>query len=139
MPEKTYMPGEHYQYPLIIKKILTIGLTHAQNQEIVYRDKLRYTYKDLNNRIHRLASGLEQIGVSTGDTVAIFDYDSTRYLNDEFDYAAEEFDENGDWYWVDEYDEYVAHKPDHLYHRPRRGKRNYRKLRFPANPGTDKG
>lgn len=80
MPETTYMPGEHYQYPLIIKKLLTIALTHAQDQEIVYRDRLRYTYKDLNNRIHRLASGLNQIGVATGDTVAVFDYDSNRFL-----------------------------------------------------------
>lgn len=80
MPETTYMPGEHYQYPLIIKKLLAIGLTHAQDQEIVYRDKLRYTYRDLNERIHKLASGLELIGVTAGDTVAVFDYDSNRFL-----------------------------------------------------------
>jgi fatty-acyl-CoA synthase len=46
----------------------------------VYSDKLRYTYRTLNERIHRLAGGLEKLDVQPGDTVAVFDYDSHRYL-----------------------------------------------------------
>lgn len=80
MTEKIYQPGEPYDYPLIIKKLLSTPLIYAPDQEIVYRDKLRYTYRDLNERIHRLASGLTRHGIGAGDTVAVFDYDSNRFL-----------------------------------------------------------
>jgi fatty-acyl-CoA synthase len=80
MIEKAYAPGEPYDYPLIIKKLLNTALIQAPDQEIVYRDRLRYTYRDLNERIHRLAGGLEKLGVARGDTVAVFDYDSNRFL-----------------------------------------------------------
>lgn len=80
MTKKIYQPGEPYDYPLIIKKLLNTPLIYAPDQEIVYRDKLRYTYRDLNQRIHRLANGLTQHGIGAGDTVAVFDYDSNRFL-----------------------------------------------------------
>ncbi len=80
MSEKAYTPGEFYDYPLIIKKLLNTALIQAPDQEIVYRDKMRYTYRDLNERIHRLAGGLAKLGVTPGDTVAVFDYDSNRFL-----------------------------------------------------------
>jgi fatty-acyl-CoA synthase len=80
MMVKEYQPGEHYEYPLIVKKLLNTPLTYAPRQEIVYRDKFRCTYRDLNNRIHRLANGLKQLGINSGDKVAVFDYDSNRYL-----------------------------------------------------------
>ncbi len=80
MTEKVYQDGEFYNYPLIIKKLLNTPLIYSPDQEIVYRDKLRYTYRDLNERIHRLANGLEKLGVKAGDTVAVFDYDSNRFL-----------------------------------------------------------
>jgi fatty-acyl-CoA synthase len=80
MAEKTYQPGENYHYPLIIKKLLNTPLIYSPDQEIVYADKNRYTYRTLNERINRLASGLESLGVVKGDIVAVFDYDSHRYL-----------------------------------------------------------
>jgi fatty-acyl-CoA synthase len=80
MSEKSYQPGEPYQYPLIIKKLLNTPLINSPEREIVYADKHRYNYVALNERIHRLANGLEQIGVQAGDTVAVFDYDCHRYL-----------------------------------------------------------
>jgi acyl-CoA synthetase (AMP-forming)/AMP-acid ligase II len=80
MKNTVYSPGEHYDYPLIIKKILNTPLTYYPDQEIIYRDQLRYTYRDLNDRIQRLAGGLENLGVNKGDTVAVFDYDSNRFL-----------------------------------------------------------
>jgi fatty-acyl-CoA synthase len=80
MAEKTYQPGENYNYPLIIKKLLNTPLIYSPDQEIVYDDKNRYTYRTLNERINRLASGLKKIGVAKGDIVAVFDYDSHRYL-----------------------------------------------------------
>jgi acyl-CoA synthetase (AMP-forming)/AMP-acid ligase II len=80
MSEKIYHPGESYRYPLIIKKLLNTPLTYSPDQEIVYDDRKRYSYRILNERINRLASGLEQMGVTQGDIVAVFDYDSHRYL-----------------------------------------------------------
>jgi fatty-acyl-CoA synthase len=80
MAQKTYQPGENYHYPLIIKKLLNTPLIYSPDREIVYDDKNRYTYRTLNERINRLAGGLEKLGVSKGDIVAVFDYDSHRYL-----------------------------------------------------------
>jgi len=50
------------------------------DQEIVYRDKLRYSYVTLYKRIKKLANMLEALGVKPGDTVAVMDWDSHRYL-----------------------------------------------------------
>jgi len=69
-----------YSYPLIIKQLLHAPLLYAPDQEIVYRDRMRYTYRDLFNRINRLASALSSLGVGRGDTVAVMDWDSHRYL-----------------------------------------------------------
>ncbi len=80
MAEKVYAPGEPYKYQLLIKHILEMPLAFAPNQEIVYRDKVRLTYRTLNERIQRLANGLEKIGAGPGDRICIFDYDSHRYL-----------------------------------------------------------
>jgi fatty-acyl-CoA synthase len=80
MAKKAYQPGENYQYPLIIKKLLNTPLIYSPDQEIVYDDKNRYTYRTMVERINRLASGLDTLGVAQGDTVAVFDYDSHRYL-----------------------------------------------------------
>ncbi len=80
MPKTDYQPGESYAYPLIIKKLLNTPLIYSPQREIVYSDKLRYNYRTLNERIHRLAGGLEKLDVKPGDTVAVFDYDSHRYL-----------------------------------------------------------
>ncbi len=84
MGHETLQVGECYEYPLIIKKLLTTALTYATDQEIVYRDRFRCSYQQLNERIHRLAGGLERLGIQAGDTVAVFDYDSNRYLESFF-------------------------------------------------------
>ena len=80
MSKTDYQPGQSYAYPLIIKKLLSTPLIYSPQREIVYSDQLRYTYRTLNERIHRLAGGLEKLNVKPGDTVAVFDYDSHRYL-----------------------------------------------------------
>ncbi|MGD0186627.1 MAG: fatty acid--CoA ligase [Roseiarcus sp.] len=69
-----------YRYPLLIKHLLHYPLTHAPDQEIVYRGLKRHTYRVFRERIGRLASGLSQIGVERGDVVAVLDWDSHRYL-----------------------------------------------------------
>jgi fatty-acyl-CoA synthase len=69
-----------YQYPLLIKRLLMSGSRYEKTREIVYRDSVRYTYLTLNERICRLASALTAAGVKAGDTVAVMDWDSHRYL-----------------------------------------------------------
>ncbi len=69
-----------YSYPLLIKNLLTSSVTQNADQEIVYRDIMRFTYKEFNNRVAKLANGLRQFGIKQGDTVAVMDVDSHRYL-----------------------------------------------------------
>ena len=69
-----------YDNPLLIKHLLHTPLATAPDQEIVYRDISRYTYRTLRQRIGRLASGLATLGVKPGETVAVMDWDSHRYL-----------------------------------------------------------
>src|SRR5499425_3931876 len=69
-----------YSYPLLVKHLLHTPLAHAPGQEIVYRDLKRYDYRTLRERIGRLASALALLGVEAGDTVAVMDWDSHRYL-----------------------------------------------------------
>ncbi|NBB12117.1 fatty acid--CoA ligase [Pseudomonas sp. SLFW] len=69
-----------YQYPLLIKSLLMSGSRYEKSREIVYRDQSRYSYLTLNERICRLANVLTEAGVKAGDTVAVMDWDSHRYL-----------------------------------------------------------
>jgi len=71
---------EAYGYPLLVKHLLHAPQAAALDQEIVYRDLVRYTYRDLVARIGRLANGLASLGVRPGDTVGVLDWDSHRYL-----------------------------------------------------------
>ena len=48
-------------------------MLHAADQEIVYRDQKRFTYRMLRDRIGRLANGLKELGVRPGDTVGVMD------------------------------------------------------------------
>ncbi|MDR6913445.1 fatty-acyl-CoA synthase [Pseudomonas sp. 3296] len=69
-----------YAYPLLIKQLLLSGARYEPGREIVYADKLRYDYLTLNKRIRKLANALTAAGVKAGDTVALLDWDSHRYL-----------------------------------------------------------
>ena len=81
MATKTIKPTKSaYAYPLLIKNLLTTPLIYSPDREIVYRDKLRYTYADFDKRVKKLANMLERLGVKPGQTVAVMDWDSHRYL-----------------------------------------------------------
>ena len=69
-----------YSYPLLIKQLLHTPLAVAPEQEITYQGRVRYTYRALRERIGRLASALAGLGVESGQTVAVMDWDSHRYL-----------------------------------------------------------
>ncbi len=66
-----------YNYQLLIKQLLHTPLANAPDQEIVYRDLVRYDYRTLVSRIARLGSALSLL---PGQTVAVMDWDSHRYL-----------------------------------------------------------
>jgi fatty-acyl-CoA synthase len=69
-----------YAYPLLVKRLLQSPVVSAPDQEIVYRNLRRHTYRDLHQRVARLAHALRRLGVGQGDTVAVMDWDSHRYL-----------------------------------------------------------
>ncbi len=69
-----------YAYPLLIKNLLNTPLIYSPDQEIIYRDVHRYTYRTFGQRVKQLAAMLTAQGVKPGDTVAVMDWDSHRYL-----------------------------------------------------------
>ena len=71
------MHGKRQMTALLIKQLLHTPLANAPEQEIVYRDIVRYDYRTLASRISRLGSALP---VLPGQTVAVMDWDSHRYL-----------------------------------------------------------
>ena len=72
--------SDAYAYPLLIKQLLHTPLAVAPDQEITYMGGRRHSYRELRQRIGRLASMLAGLGVEAGDTVAMMDWDSHRYL-----------------------------------------------------------
>jgi fatty-acyl-CoA synthase len=69
-----------YQYPLIVKQLWHTPLTQSPDQEIVYRDRRHFTYRQIRERVGRLASALSKLGVQPGETVGVLDWDSNRFL-----------------------------------------------------------
>ena len=75
-----YRTPSAYYYPLLIKALLHNLVRYAPEQEIVYKDVARLSYREFYRRIHRLASALTALNIGPGDTVAVLDWDSHRYL-----------------------------------------------------------
>nr|WP_257993454.1 fatty acid--CoA ligase [Cupriavidus pauculus] len=73
-----------YAYPLLIKQLLHTPLAVNPEQEVVYREQVRHCYWTMRHRIGQLASGLHSLGIEPGDTVAMMDWDSHRYLESYF-------------------------------------------------------
>jgi fatty-acyl-CoA synthase len=69
-----------YAYPLLIRHLLRTPLATTPQREIVYGTRFRYTYEEFNRRVCRLAGALSDLGVLRGQTVAVMDWDSHRYL-----------------------------------------------------------
>jgi len=69
-----------YTYPLLIKNLLYAPVVDNPGQEIVYRDQLRFSYSEFRQRVCRLANALTELGVQPGNTIAVMDWDSHRYL-----------------------------------------------------------
>lgn len=71
---------EAYEPPMLIKNILAESIKYEPQREIVYRDLFRMNYTEFNRRTRRLANVLIGLGIKPGDTVAVLDWDSHRYL-----------------------------------------------------------
>ena len=65
---------------MLIKNLLRQSDRYEPNREIVYRNLFRMTYTTFNSRVQQLANVLTDLGVASGDTVAVMDWDSHRYL-----------------------------------------------------------
>ncbi|XYI41626.1 Fatty acid--CoA ligase [Cupriavidus necator] len=83
-PTPIHRTPSAYAYPLLIKQLLHAPLAVNPEQEIVYRGQVRHSYWTMRHRIGQLASGLQSLGIAPGDTVAVMDWDSHRYLESYF-------------------------------------------------------
>ena len=70
-----------YNYQLLIKHLLTSPINRASKNEIVYRDRARFSYPAFVERVHRAANLLTGLGIKPGMTVAVMEWDSQRYLD----------------------------------------------------------
>ena len=68
---------------LLLKQLLPAPTGAHPGREIVHGDT-RYTHSTLCERIGRLATSLERLGVASGETVAVMDWDGHRYLEAAF-------------------------------------------------------
>ncbi|WP_019672450.1 fatty acid--CoA ligase [Psychrobacter lutiphocae] len=75
---------EAYNFQLTIKQLLNRSKVTSQDEEIVYADKKRMTYRELFSRIAKLANVLDGLNLEKGDVVAVMDWDSHRFLESYF-------------------------------------------------------
>jgi fatty-acyl-CoA synthase len=80
MSDLIWRTDSAYDYPLLVKNMLAAPIVDDPAQEIVYRGDVRYTYSQFRERVGRLAAALRALGIGHGDTVAVMDWDSHRYL-----------------------------------------------------------
>ncbi|MFG1490769.1 AMP-binding protein, partial [Oceanospirillum sp. HFRX-1_2] len=67
-------------YPLLIKQIFASAGRFEPDNEIIYRGDTRFSYRQFYQRVQQLANAMKAAGVQAGDTVAVMDWDSHRYL-----------------------------------------------------------
>ena len=73
LPEKVpFRPG----YELTINRIYNRMISQFPDSEIVYRDKVRYTYREFGERVEKLAAALDALGVKKLDRVATLDWNT---------------------------------------------------------------
>ncbi|MFP3296504.1 MAG: AMP-binding protein, partial [Vulcanisaeta sp.] len=88
--EYVQLAEEFYDYPLTLTNLIKWGVDTFPGQEVVYAPpdapKLRFTFTQVWDRVRRLASALEQLGVKPGDPkrlgtrVGALEWNSHRYL-----------------------------------------------------------
>jgi len=76
--------GQMMNQPLLVSSILDFAARHYANSEIVSRrvegDLHRYTFRDCQQRVKRLANALHGLGVGMGERVATLAWNGYRHL-----------------------------------------------------------
>ena len=72
------MAGRRYE--LTIGSLLRSSVDRNPNQEIVYSDLKRFTYRQFEERVLKLSKALIHIGIREDDNVAVIDWDSFVFL-----------------------------------------------------------
>ncbi|OPX54968.1 fatty-acyl-CoA synthase [Oceanospirillum multiglobuliferum] len=81
MPTKILPSADAAQaYPLLIKQIFASAGRFEPNNQIIYRGEQSFSYQQFRDRVQQLANAMTAAGVQAGDTVAVMDWDSHRYL-----------------------------------------------------------
>jgi fatty-acyl-CoA synthase len=81
MPET--LRGHMMDYPLTLAPVLERAAKLFATREIASRTAAgthRYTYRDMHARVHRLAHGLQSLGLQPGDRVGTLCWNSSRHL-----------------------------------------------------------
>jgi fatty-acyl-CoA synthase len=73
-----------YSYPLLVHRLLESGVTRAGERQIISDGLVQYGYQELLERVKRMVSALHAVGVQSGETVAVMDWDTHRYLESFF-------------------------------------------------------
>lgn len=82
--KKIATASKAFKYPLLLKRVLDYSLVLEPEREIFYRDKFKMNYFELNKRVRRLANVFKSMGIHGGETIAVLDFDSHRYLESFF-------------------------------------------------------
>lgn len=82
--KKIATASKAFKYPLLLKRVLDYSLMLEPEREIFYRDKFKMNYFELNKRVRRLANVFKSMGIHGGETIAVLDFDSHRYLESFF-------------------------------------------------------
>lgn len=70
----------NHNYQLLIKQLFLTPIANNPKQKIIFKDTHEFTYDEFRKRVCKLANALTKLGIKKGDTVAVLDYDTNRYL-----------------------------------------------------------
>ena len=77
------MLGTMMDFPLTLQHVFERGTRLFPHREIVtggLGERHRYTYADFRQRVHRMASALQQLGLQPGDRVGTFGWNHHQHL-----------------------------------------------------------
>ena len=77
------MLGTTMEFPLTLQHVFERGTQLFPNREIVtggLGPRHRYTYREMGQRVHRLASAFQRLGLQPGERVATFGWNHYRHL-----------------------------------------------------------
>ena len=116
--------AQAYGYPLLIKQLLHTTPSPRPASKKLSAPTAFYTYADFYQRVRGWPSAPTTLGVGMGDTVAVMDWDSHRYLESYFAVpmmGSVLFNECA-----------PVGRPDHLHHEPRPAQGAAGECRIPA-------